>query len=114
MFSMKLLLTFSLLTGIVAEECTVDFDLEDFSDKITVTNTSESDAFVAVMTNHGQATIGRGGKSRTATVLLPRNSPPRSASHSPTASTERTGTSLFMRDRLLSLTQKPQNATPKR
>ena len=37
---MKLLVTFMLLTGVFAEECSLgDFGVEDFSDKVVVTNT---------------------------------------------------------------------------
>lgn len=72
MLSMKLLLAFGLLTGIFVEKCDLgDLGVEEFADKITVTNTSSSaDAFVSVKTNHGQVTMAiSAGKSRTAIAL---------------------------------------------
>jgi len=71
MFSMKLLLTFSLLTGIVAEECTADLGIDDFTDKVTVTNTGGADggvnAIVNVRFDHGRVSLTiPPGKSRTA------------------------------------------------
>ena len=71
MLSMKLLLTFSLLTGIVAEECTTDLGLDDFTDKVVVTNAGGAaggvDAFVLVEFDHGRVTlVVPAGKSRTA------------------------------------------------
>jgi hypothetical protein len=72
MFSMKLLIAFTMLTGIAAEQCSLgDFGVEDFADKVTVTNTSDgADAFVAIKFNHGQVTMYvEAGKSRTAIAL---------------------------------------------
>jgi hypothetical protein len=72
MLSMKLLLAFGLLTGIFVEQCDLgDLDVAEFADKITVTNLSEeADAFVGVVTNHGQVNMGlSAGKSRTAIAL---------------------------------------------
>ena len=72
MLSMKLLLAFGLLTGIVAQQCEMgDLGITDFSDKITVTNLSSgADAFVGVKTNHGQINFGiPAGKARTAIAL---------------------------------------------
>jgi len=72
MFSMKLLLAFSLLTGVFAQECSLaDLGVEDFSDKVVVTNRSTAaDAFVAVKFNHGQVTVYiPAGKSGTVIAL---------------------------------------------
>ena len=72
MLSMKLLLAFGVMTGIVAQQCEMgDLGVADFSDKITVTNLSSgADAFVGVKTNHGQVNFGiSAGKSRTAIAL---------------------------------------------
>lgn len=72
MFSMKLLLAFTLLTGIVAEECSLgDLGVEDFSDKVVVSNTStDADAFVAIKSNHGQVTMYvKAGSTGTAIAL---------------------------------------------
>jgi hypothetical protein len=72
MLSVKLLLAFGLMTGIVAQQCDVgDLGVADFSDKITVTNLSAgADAFVGVKTNHGQINFGiSAGKARTAIAL---------------------------------------------
>lgn len=73
MLSMKLLLTFGLLTGIFVEQCDLgDFDVAMVSSKITVTNLSEeADAFVGVQSNHGQVNYGiAAGTSRTITALM--------------------------------------------
>jgi hypothetical protein len=70
--SFKFLVLFSLLTGIFAQECTMDdLGVADFADKVTVTNTSQTaGAFVAVKFNHGQVTMYvQAGKSRTAIAL---------------------------------------------
>jgi len=115
MFSMKLLLTFSLLTGVVAEECTLgDLGVADFSDKVTVTNASEgADAFVAVKFNHGQITMYvPAGKSRTAIALAStkytaRITEPLSREHGAYRSRL-----LWLRDRLIELTMAPGSATP--
>jgi hypothetical protein len=72
MLSMKLLLAFGLLTGIFVDKCDLgDFNVEEFADKVTVTNISTGgDAFVAVKTNHAQANMElSAGKSGTAIFL---------------------------------------------
>lgn len=72
MFSMKLLTTLVLLVGIFAQECSLgDLGVEDFSDKVVVTNLStQAGAFVAVKFNHGQVTMYLdAGKSGTAIAL---------------------------------------------
>jgi hypothetical protein len=72
MFSMKSVLTFMLLTGILAQECSLgDLGVAEFSDKVVVTNTStDAGAFVAVKFNHGQVTMYLdAGKSGTAIAL---------------------------------------------
>jgi hypothetical protein len=72
MLSMKLLLAFGLLTGIFVDECNLgDFNIDEFADRITVTNlSSDADAFVGVKTNHGQVNMDiLAGKSRTATAF---------------------------------------------
>jgi hypothetical protein len=69
---MKLLTTLLVLTGIFAEECSLgDLGVADFSDKVVVTNVSTvAGAFVAIKSNHGQATMYLdAGKSGTATLL---------------------------------------------
>lgn len=71
-FSMKLLTTFMLLTGIFAQECSIaDLGLEDFADKVVVTNVStDAGAFVAIKFNHGQVTMYLDpGKSGTAILF---------------------------------------------
>lgn len=93
MFSMKLLLTFSLLTGLVAEECTADLGIDDFSSTVTITNTGGTDggtvATVNVRFDHGRVSMTiPPGKSRTAvgiastkyTVMV---APPRPSSGQP-------------------------------
>src|SRR6266545_291813 len=108
MFSMKLLLAFSVLTGIVAEECTADLGLDDFTDKVVVTNTGGADggtdAFVAVGFEHGRVTlVVPPGKTRTAvgiastqyTVIV-------GAAKSPSRETHRRQL-LDMRDQLMDL-----------
>ena len=72
MFSVKLLMVFSLLTGIFAEQCTIaDFGVEDVSDKVTVTNASTvAWATVALRFNHGHVAMEVApGESRTAIAL---------------------------------------------
>ena len=72
MLSMKLLIAFTMLTGIAAEQCSLgDFGVEDFADKVTVSNTSDgADAIVAIKFNHGQVTMSvAAGESRTAIAL---------------------------------------------
>lgn len=71
MLSMKLLLTFSLLTGIVAEECTTDLGIDDFTDKVLVTNATAAetavDAIVNVRFDRGRVSLTiPPGKTRTA------------------------------------------------
>jgi hypothetical protein len=58
-FSMKLLTTFMLLTGIFAQECSLgDLGLEDFADKVVVTNVStDAGAEVVIKFNHGQLSM---------------------------------------------------------
>jgi hypothetical protein len=72
MLSMKLLLAFGVMTGIFVDKCDLgDFNVEEFADKVTVTNISTGgDAFVAVKTNHGQVNMElSAGKSGTAIFL---------------------------------------------
>lgn len=72
MLSMKLILAFSVLTGIFVDECSLgDLDIADYADKVTVTNASaDSDAFVGVTFNHGRVSVWiPAGKSRTAIAI---------------------------------------------
>ncbi len=72
MLSMKLLMAFSLMTGIFAEQCSIaDFGVEDVSDKVTVTNASSvAWATVVLQFNHGQVSMEIApGESRTAIAL---------------------------------------------
>ena len=72
MLSMKLLLSFMVLTGIVAEECSYgDLGIQDFSDQVIITNASDvADAFVTIKFNHGQVTAYvPAGRSRMAYAL---------------------------------------------
>lgn len=71
MLSMKLLLAVSVMTGIFVAGCDLGFGLEEFADKVTVSNIgSTADAFVAVKFDHGQVSMGiEAGKSRTAIAL---------------------------------------------
>jgi hypothetical protein len=116
MFSMKLLLTTALLIGIFAEECTIgDLGIEDFSDKVTVTNVSEeADAFVAVKFNHGQVTMYvEAGKARTAMALASTKYTVKVTE--PISSSDYgyyRGRLLGLRDRLIQLTLAPAGATP--
>lgn len=72
MVPMKLLLAFSVLVGIFAEQCDMkDLGVADFADKIIVTNQSiEGEAWVRIETSHGKVTVVvPEGKSRTVSVL---------------------------------------------
>jgi len=72
MLPFKFLLVFGLLTGLVAEKCSLgDLGVADFSDQVTVTNASAvADVFVGVEFNHGQVEMYLpAGKSGTAFAL---------------------------------------------
>jgi hypothetical protein len=72
MTGFKLLLVFSLLSGIFAEQCDITAaDIEAFADKVTVTNVSDRPAGVMVVFDHSKtARIVPAGSSITATSLL--------------------------------------------
>ena len=114
MFSMKLLLTFSLLTGVVAEECTLgDLGVGDFSDTVTVSNVSESaDAFVAVEFNHGQSTMYvRAGETGTAVGLAATRFTAKVTDPSNGEYEGYRARLLELRDQLERMTMSPQGAT---
>lgn len=72
MLSTKLLLVFSVLVGIFADQCDLkDIGMTDFADKVTVTNLSDqAEAFVRVSANHGGRTIViEAGESRSVLFL---------------------------------------------
>lgn len=73
MTGLKLILVFSLLSGVFAEQCTITAeDIESFAEKVTVTNTSTGwSATVIVTFDHSQSGWRiAGGQSRTASGLL--------------------------------------------
>ena len=72
MTGFKLLLVFSLLSGVFAEQCDITAaDIEAFADKVTVTNVSDRPAGVMVVFDHSKtARIVPAGSSITATSLL--------------------------------------------
>jgi len=68
MTGLKLLLVFSLLGGVFAEQCDIgDFSIDDFSNHVVLTNASESqDALLSVTFDHGAADVFlKAGASKT-------------------------------------------------
>jgi hypothetical protein len=72
MTGFKLLLVFSLLSGVFAEQCDITAaDMEAFADKVTVTNVSDRAAWVTVAFDRSSSTRGvRAGQTITATSFL--------------------------------------------
>ena len=115
MLSMKLLIALTMFTGIAAEQCSLgDFGVEDFADKITVTNTSDvADAFVAVKTNHGQVTVlVEAGGSRTVVALASTKYTAKVADPSYAGYGDYRDRLLGLRDSLLKMTVAPGDASP--
>jgi hypothetical protein len=72
MTGFKLLLVFSLMSGVFAEQCDITAaDMEAFADKVTVTNVSDRAAWVMVAFDRSYTTRRvRGGSTITATSFL--------------------------------------------
>lgn len=72
MTGFRLLLVFSLLTGLAAQECEISAeDIESFYDRVLVTNASTELVWVSVMLDHSETALLIGpGKSKTATGVL--------------------------------------------
>ena len=71
MLSTKLLLMFGVVVAILAQECSADIGIEDFTNKVVVANAGGTEggenAFVTVTFDHGRVSlIVPPGKSRTA------------------------------------------------
>ena len=99
MLSTKLLIAFAMVTGIAAEQCTMeDFSIQDVSSTVRITNASpDAWATVTLTFDHGQVShVFEPGQSGTAIALA-------STTYTATVSGPENRANVSYRDRLLDL-----------